>query len=95
MPNLEVVRAILAALGKPESLVRFVADRPGHDRRYAMDISRISATLGWRPAHTFERGLRETVEWYVANRPWWERVRSEAYRATNAMYLAPESRPAR
>ena len=87
VPNLHVVRTILKLLGRPESLIRYVTDRPGHDRRYAMDISHISATLGWRPAHAFEQGLRETVEWYVANRPWWERVKSEAYRATNALYL--------
>ncbi|MFW6331553.1 MAG: dTDP-glucose 4,6-dehydratase [Gemmatimonadota bacterium] len=61
-------------------LIRFVEDRPGHDRRYAIDPSKIEAELGWRPAHTFDEGLRETVAWYLDNRWWWERVRSGAYR---------------
>ncbi|MBI3183462.1 MAG: dTDP-glucose 4,6-dehydratase [Myxococcales bacterium] len=78
-PNIEIVKGILSILGKPESLIRFVKDRPGHDRRYAIDPSKIKAQLGWTPAHTFERGLEETVRWYVDNRPWWERVRSGAY----------------
>ena len=95
VPNLHVVRTILKLLGRPESLIRYVTDRPGHDRRYAMDISRISSTLGWRPTYTFERGLEETVEWYVGNREWWERVRSEAYRTSNAMYLTGDPEPSR
>ncbi len=95
VPNLHVVRTILKLLGRPESLIRYVTDRPGHDRRYAMDISRISSTLGWRPTYTFERGLAETVEWYVENREWWERVRSEAYKTSNAMYLTGDPEPSR
>ena len=86
--NLTVVRTLLELLGKPESLVSFVSDRPGHDRRYAMDITRIRERLGWTPARTFTEGLRETVEWYVANEGWWRRVQSEAYRASQALYLA-------
>lgn len=78
--NLEVVRAILKILGKPESLIRFVKDRPGHDRRYAIDPSKITRELGWRPRYTFEEGLAETVEWYVKNRFWWERIKSGEYR---------------
>jgi dTDP-glucose 4,6-dehydratase len=78
--NLDLVRQLLAALGKPESLITFVPDRPGHDRRYAMDASRIERELGWTPAHDFPRGLRRTVDWYLANRPWWEKIRSGAYR---------------
>ena len=78
--NIEIVKAILSLLGKPESLIRFVKDRPGHDRRYAIDPSKIKAELGWTPAHTFERGLEETVRWYVDNREWWQRVMSGAYR---------------
>ncbi|MBJ6764052.1 dTDP-glucose 4,6-dehydratase [Myxococcaceae bacterium JPH2] len=78
--NLEIVRSILALLGKPESLIRFVTDRPGHDRRYAIDPSKIRAELGWKAAHTFEQGLEQTVRWYVDNPAWWERVMSGAYR---------------
>ncbi|WP_257455758.1 dTDP-glucose 4,6-dehydratase [Archangium lipolyticum] len=78
--NIEIVKAILSLLGKPESLIRYVKDRPGHDRRYAIDPSKIKAELGWTPAHTFEQGLSETVRWYVDNREWWQRVMSGAYR---------------
>jgi dTDP-glucose 4,6-dehydratase len=80
-PNLEVVRAILRLTGRDESLIRHVPDRPGHDRRYAMDAAKIRGELGWRPARDFDTGLAETVAWYRANQPWWERVRSGAYRA--------------
>jgi dTDP-glucose 4,6-dehydratase len=79
-PNLDVVRAILRLAGKDESLIRYVPDRPGHDRRYAMDSTKIQNTLGWRPRHVFETGLEETVAWYRANGAWTERVRSGAYR---------------
>jgi dTDP-glucose 4,6-dehydratase len=85
--NIDVVRTLLRILGKPESLISFVRDRPGHDRRYAMDISRIRATLGWAPRYTFEQGLRETVEWYLENERWWRRVQSEGYRSAEALYL--------
>ncbi len=87
MPNLEVVRLLLTLLGKPDTLISFVRDRPGHDRRYAIDAGRIQAELGWEPRHTFQSGMRETVAWYLDHRDWWERVRSEAYRASNALYL--------
>lgn len=80
LPNLEVVRQILKLTGKPESLIQFVTDRPGHDRRYAIDSSKIRNELGWQPQVTFEQGLKETVEWYQANSQWVERVRSGAYR---------------
>ena len=86
--NLAVVHSILDALGKPASLIRFVPDRKGHDRRYAVDTTRASDELGWRPLLGFERGLAETVAWYVANREWWERVRSEAYRVATRQYLS-------
>jgi dTDP-glucose 4,6-dehydratase len=79
-PNLEVVREILRLAGKDESLIRHVPDRPGHDRRYAMDSSKIRHDLGWRPRHVFEKGLEQTVAWYRDNGTWTERVRSGAYR---------------
>ncbi|MCH7935434.1 MAG: hypothetical protein IIC36_15695, partial [Gemmatimonadetes bacterium] len=79
---------ILETLGKPESLIEFVTDRPGHDRRYAMNISKMRSELDWTPRHTLDAGLAATVEWYLENRTWWERVISEAYRAASAMYLA-------
>jgi len=78
--NIDIVKSILKLLGKSEKLIRFVADRPGHDRRYAMNAGKIRQELGWTPAHTFERGLEETIQWYVDNQTWWERVMSGAYR---------------
>jgi len=78
--NLDVVKTILRILGRPESLVQFVPDRPGHDRRYAMDWSKAARELDWRPQWTFEDGLAATVEWYLSNQDWLERVRSGAYR---------------
>ncbi len=78
--NLDVVGSILELCGRPRDLVRHVADRPGHDRRYAMNSKKIRDALGWRPRHTFENGLAETVAWYRANGPWADRVRSGAYR---------------
>jgi dTDP-glucose 4,6-dehydratase len=79
-PNLEVIRAILRLTGQDESLIRHVPDRPGHDRRYAMNAAKIRGQLGWRPRRDFDAGLAETVAWYRSNRPWWEHVRSGAYR---------------
>ena len=61
-------------------LIRFVTDRPGHDLRYAIDAGKIAREIGWRPGRTFEDGLRQTVRWYLDNRPWWERVMSGRYR---------------
>ncbi|MCB5176425.1 dTDP-glucose 4,6-dehydratase [Microvirga lenta] len=87
--NIDVVRTICAlvdelapdtGIGPREKLITYVVDRPGHDRRYAIDASKIERDLGWRPAETFETGLRKTVEWYLDNREWWERVRSGVYR---------------
>src|SRR5690606_23010529 len=78
--NLEVVRAILRLAGRGEDLIEFVKDRPGHDRRYAIDSSKIRRELGWRPQRSFESGLEETFAWYVAHRDWGERGRSGAYR---------------
>ncbi len=78
--NLDIVRQVLERLGKPESLIRFVTDRPGHDRRYAIDAAKARRELSWAPAHRFEEALAETVRWYVAHRPWWERILSGASR---------------
>jgi dTDP-glucose 4,6-dehydratase len=72
--NLELVRAILAHLGKSEELIQLVPDRPGHDRRYAIDSSKIRAEIGWKPLHDLERGLAETIEWYRQNESWWRQV---------------------
>src|SRR5213080_3818229 len=70
LTNIEVVQRLLRLLGKPESLIQLVADRPGHDRRYAMNITRARTSLGWAPRHDCERGLCETVEWYLSHRSW-------------------------
>jgi dTDP-glucose 4,6-dehydratase len=87
--NLDVVQSICRLLDEmlPDSphrphrrLINFVADRPGHDRRYAMDIAKIRRELGWEPAENFESGLRKTVAWYLANRWWWEPIWSQRYR---------------
>jgi len=87
--NISVVRAICAlidelapdsSIGRRDSLITFVTDRPGHDARYAIDATKIERDLGWRARHTFETGLRETVQWYLDNKTWWERVRSGVYR---------------
>ncbi len=78
--NIDVTRQILQLLGKPESLIKTVADRPGHDRRYALDCARLHA-LGWRPAHTFEQALAETVAWYRDNEWWWRPIKSGDFKA--------------
>ena len=86
--NLDVVHTIcdlvdqaagVDAAGPRRRLVNYVTDRPGHDFRYAIDASKIAATLGWRPKQTFEQGLAATVAWYLANRPWWQDIRDKAY----------------
>ncbi|HVN71602.1 MAG TPA: GDP-mannose 4,6-dehydratase, partial [Desulfomonilia bacterium] len=77
--NIDIVHRILDHLGKPETLIRFVKDRPGHDFRYSMDYSKISRDLGWGPSVDFTRGLTTTIEWYLANKPWWERIISGDY----------------
>jgi len=78
-PNIEIVKLILRNLGKPESLIVYVEDRLGHDRRYAIDSSKIQNELGWKPTYTFERGIEETIKWYVDNKKWWERIISGEY----------------
>lgn len=78
--NLEVVRTLLNALGLDDSLISFVPDRPGHDRRYAIDCSKARRELGWEPATGFEDGIRRTIEWYRSHSRWWERTKSGQYR---------------
>ncbi len=80
-PNLAVVRTILRLLGKPESLIRFLEDRPGHDRRYSLDSGTIQKELNWQPMVSFEEGIQRTIEWYRANRGWLARARSGEYHA--------------
>jgi dTDP-glucose 4,6-dehydratase len=89
--NLYVVRTILKLLGKDESPIRYVADRPGHDRRYAIDSSKIETELGWKASTLFGPGLMETIDWYQGNSGWVEHVRSGAYRTYyDRMYLQRE-----
>ncbi len=77
--NIQIVRLILETLNKPESLITYVQDRPGHDRRYAIDNTKITTELGWAPAYTFEEGIKETIRWYLDHPGWVERVTSGAY----------------
>ncbi|QOJ29802.1 MAG: dTDP-glucose 4,6-dehydratase [Ignavibacteriales bacterium] len=77
--NIEIVKLILSALGKGEDLIEYVKDRPGHDRRYAIDSAKIETELGWKPRVTFEQGIRQTIEWYTKNEQWWKRIISGDY----------------
>jgi len=77
--NIEIVKLILTELDKPHSLITFVKDRPGHDRRYAIDAAKIEKELGWKPSHTFEKGIRETIRWYRSNKEWWQRILTGEY----------------
>ncbi len=72
--NIDIVKLVLKELGKPESLIRFVADRLGHDRRYAIDASKIRRELGWKPEVEFDDGIRMTIKWYLENKGWWEKL---------------------
>ena len=78
--NIQVVRALLDRLGKPQTLIRYVTDRPGHDRRYAIDAGKIRRELSWQPSVPFESGLAQTIQWYLDNSAWLDQVRSGAYR---------------
>ncbi|MFA6810645.1 MAG: dTDP-glucose 4,6-dehydratase [Desulfoplanes sp.] len=80
MANIDIVKTILGQLGKPESLIHFVADRPGHDKRYAMDFSLATKELGWTPDHDFATGIKETIEWYSKNKKWLKEIQSGEYR---------------
>jgi len=77
--NVEVVKEILKQLGKSESLIQYVEDRLGHDRRYAIDPTKLQQELGWQPQYTFETGLKETVQWYLENQEWWQNIISGDY----------------
>jgi dTDP-glucose 4,6-dehydratase len=77
--NLEITQKILELLGKGEEMIEYVSDRPGHDRRYAIDFSKIKAELGWEPRTNFEEGMKKTVEWYKANEDWWRKIKSGEY----------------
>lgn len=79
IPNIEVVKKILAQMGKGEEMIELVKDRPGHDRRYSVDWTKISAELGWKPKHTFESALTETLSWFKENEAWWKHVKSGEY----------------
>lgn len=79
MPNIEIVKLILKALGKDESLIEYVKDRLGHDRRYAIDSSKIQNELGWLPKFDFENAIENTIDWYLKNKNWWERILNQEY----------------
>ena len=87
-PNLKIVKTILSHLGKPESLIQYVKDRPGHDRRYAIDATKLRTELGWKPQQTFRSGIRKTVEWYLSHKAWLESVVSGAYKDWVAVQYA-------
>jgi dTDP-glucose 4,6-dehydratase len=78
--NIDVVKSLLDALGKPHSLIKFVTDRPGHDRRYAIDPEKVESELGWKPMTSWEDGLAKTIRWYQENQAWVEHIRSGEYR---------------
>ncbi|MDP9677241.1 dTDP-glucose 4,6-dehydratase [Paenibacillus jamilae] len=77
--NIHIVKTVLEELGKPESLISYVEDRLGHDRRYGIDPNKTMNQLGWKPKHSFETGIKETIRWYLENKDWWTRIQSGAY----------------
>lgn len=79
MPNIEIVKLILKYLGKSENMIKFVKDRPGHDRRYAIDSTKIQRELEWKPKFSFEQAIYRTIDWYVENQSWWEKIISGEY----------------
>jgi dTDP-glucose 4,6-dehydratase len=78
--NIDLVRKLLRMMDRPESLIQHVTDRPGHDRRYAVDASKLCSQIGWEPETSLERGLKDTIDWYLSNRMWWEKIISGEYR---------------
>lgn len=72
--NIEIVKLILKELGKPESLIKFVTDRPGHDKRYAISNTKMETEFGWKPQVDFEVGIRETIRWYIEHEDWWQEI---------------------
>jgi dTDP-glucose 4,6-dehydratase len=79
IPNIEVIKRILKIMNKDESSIEYIKDRPGHDRRYAVDWSRMNKELGWQPEASFDEYLEKTVKWYIDNQDWWKRVKSGEY----------------
>ncbi|MBZ0198482.1 MAG: dTDP-glucose 4,6-dehydratase [Ignavibacteriaceae bacterium] len=79
MPNIQIIKLILQYLKKSEDLIEYVKDRPGHDRRYAIDSSKIQNELGWKPEFSFEQAIEHTIEWYLENKQWWQRIISGDY----------------
>lgn len=78
-PNIEIVKLILDYLGKPHSLIKYVKDRPGHDRRYAIDPSKLMDELNWKPEYSFDKAIQDTIDWYLQHKEWWERILSGDY----------------
>ncbi|MFO7447679.1 MAG: dTDP-glucose 4,6-dehydratase [Ignavibacteriaceae bacterium] len=85
MPNIQIIKLILKHLGKSEELIQYVKDRPGHDRRYAIDSTKIRTELGWKPSFTFEEAIEKTINWYIQNKGWWERIISGEYQKYYAL----------
>lgn len=79
MTNLSLLNQLLKLLGKPDGLIQFVTDRPGHDRRYSLDTTKLRTELGWQPAYSFDKALALTVDWYLQNKQWWQRIKSGDY----------------
>ena len=79
MPNIEIVKLLIKQLGKSDDSIEYVKDRPGHDKRYAIDSSKIKNELGWSPQYNFENAIERTIDWYLNNKSWWERIISGEY----------------
>jgi len=77
--NIDIVKHICGRLGKSECLIRFVKDRPGHDRRYAMDATKLRRELNWESSISFEEGMNQTISWYIEHEAWWQRIRTGEY----------------